>query len=37
VARADDRLLDEATALFRAIGLGWRADEVSNLRKRTRK
>jgi class 3 adenylate cyclase len=37
VARADDRLLDEATARFRAIGLDWRADEVSNLPKRTRK
>ncbi len=35
VARADDRLLDEATARFRAIGLGWRADEVPKLHKRT--
>jgi hypothetical protein len=37
VARADDRLLDEATTRFRAIGLDWRADETLNLRKRTRK
>jgi hypothetical protein len=34
---AELSLLDEATARFRAIGLDWRADEVSNLRKRTRK
>ena len=34
VARADDRLLDEATERFRAIGLDWRAEEVPNLRKR---
>jgi class 3 adenylate cyclase len=31
VARADDRLLDEATARFRAIGLDWRADELPNV------
>jgi hypothetical protein len=37
MARADDRLLDEATARFRAIGLDWRADETLNLRKRARK
>jgi hypothetical protein len=36
VARADDRLLDEATARFRAIGLDWRANEMPNLRERTR-
>jgi class 3 adenylate cyclase len=36
VARSDDRLLDEATARFRAIGLDWRADEMPNLHKRTR-
>jgi hypothetical protein len=36
VARADDRLLDEATARFPAIGLEWRADEMPNLHKRTR-
>ena len=28
VARADERLLEEATARFYAIGLGWRADEI---------
>ncbi len=32
VARADDRLLGEATARFRAIGLDWRADETLSLR-----
>jgi len=37
VARADDRLLDEATTRFRAIGLDWRADETLNLHDRTRK
>jgi class 3 adenylate cyclase len=31
VARADDRLLDEATTRFRAMGLDWRADETLNL------
>jgi hypothetical protein len=36
VARADDRLLDESTARFRAIGLGWRAGEIPNLHKHTR-
>jgi hypothetical protein len=36
VARGDDRLLDQATARFRAIGLDWRADEVPNLRTRGR-
>jgi class 3 adenylate cyclase len=36
VARADDRLLDEATARFRAIGLDWRADEMPNLPQRTK-
>ena len=35
VTREDDRLLDEATARFRAIGLDWRADEVPKLHKRT--
>jgi class 3 adenylate cyclase len=36
VARADDLLLDEAMARFRAIGLDWRANEIPNLRERTR-
>ena len=31
VARADDRLLEEATTRFRAIGLDWRADETLSL------
>jgi class 3 adenylate cyclase len=34
VARADDRLVDEATRRFRAIGLDWRADETLELQKR---
>jgi tetratricopeptide (TPR) repeat protein len=34
VARADDRLLDEATTRFRAMGLDWRADETLNLHNR---
>jgi hypothetical protein len=37
VARADDRLLDEAATRFREIGLDWRADETLNLQKRTPK
>jgi class 3 adenylate cyclase len=37
MARADDRLLDEATARFRAIGLDWRADETLNLQQHARK
>ena len=37
MARADDRLLDEATTRFRAIGLDWRADETLNLQKHARK
>jgi hypothetical protein len=37
IARADDRLLDEATSRFRAIGLDWRADERLTLGSRTRK
>jgi hypothetical protein len=35
VARADDRLLDEARTRFRAIGLDWRADETLNLHNRS--
>ena len=37
VAHADDRLLEEATTRFRAIGLDWRAEETLNLQKRARK
>jgi class 3 adenylate cyclase len=36
-ARADERLLDEATMRFRAIGLDWRAEETLNMRNRARK
>ena len=36
MARDDERLLDEATTRFRAIGLDWRADETLNLEKNAR-
>jgi hypothetical protein len=36
VARADDRLLDEATTRFQTIGLDWRADETLTLHNRTK-
>jgi hypothetical protein len=36
-ARADERLLDEATTRFRAIGLDWRAEETLNMHNRARK
>ena len=35
VARGDAQLLDEASSRFRAIGLGWRADETEDWRAKT--